>query len=365
MEGYQQAINDGAGYIECDTVPTKDLQLVCRHDPGGCDLSSTTNVLSIPQLAAKCSVPGKKCCTYDFTLNEYASLCGKSYSANGPHSQANSWSSNGRATCNAHPASLVEMAALVIAAGARLIPEQKNCDLMCQAKLSAYAPNNLTCTPGVMCQAAVNRISDGIVAVLAAATNNNPTLSILQTFELNVAKYIATTYPKQQVTFLYEFHGQGTQTTQSDYYLGFYPANYTTIGGAPSPAMGKATCAWCVNGTSPGGWYDVLTLGLPPYNVAFASPSTADLVRPAGGLMVASDWAKIVSNSTNMSFVGWTLERSTAIYGTSPPAPNNWPAGTISVFDSVGWAYEQHSGASALDYEVMPSAWGTLPYSVH
>jgi glycerophosphoryl diester phosphodiesterase len=66
MEGYQQAINDGAGWIECDTVPTKDMQMVCRHST--CDLASTTNVLSIPSLAAKCTVPGSKCCTYDFTL---------------------------------------------------------------------------------------------------------------------------------------------------------------------------------------------------------------------------------------------------------------------------------------------------------
>jgi hypothetical protein len=74
MEGYAQALNDGAMWIECDTAPTKDMELVCRHST--CDLHATTNVLSIPALAAKCTVPNSKCCTYDFTLAEYNTLCG-------------------------------------------------------------------------------------------------------------------------------------------------------------------------------------------------------------------------------------------------------------------------------------------------
>jgi glycerophosphoryl diester phosphodiesterase len=351
MEGYQQAINDGAGWIECDTVPTKDMQMVCRHST--CDLASTTNVLSIPSLAAKCTVPGSKCCTYDFTLAEYSSLCGTSYGASGPHLQAKSWAPGVNAVCNAHPASLVEMAAVAIAQGAKLIPEQKNCDLMCQAKLAAYAPNGITCTTGTNCPAAVAKITDAIVSALNTATSSDNTKSILQTFEKSVATDIKTRYGSQRVAFLYEFHGQGTQTNQADYYLGSYPANFTTIGGVASPAMGSATCAWCVNGTSAGGWYDVLALGAMTPPVEFAAPSTADLVRPVGGLMVASDWAKIVANTTAMQLIGWTLERSTAIFGTSPAAPNAWPSSSYSAFDSTGWAYQQHAGQSALDYEDM------------
>ena len=64
----------GAQYVECDVAVSKDMQPVCRHSM--CDLSSTTNVLSIPTLAAKCTVPNKTCCTYDFTLAEYKTLCG-------------------------------------------------------------------------------------------------------------------------------------------------------------------------------------------------------------------------------------------------------------------------------------------------
>lgn len=77
----------GAGILECDVTFTRDEELVCRHDQ--CDLHTTTNILAIPELAAKCTEPftpydpatGKaasaKCCTSDLTLGEFKSLCGK------------------------------------------------------------------------------------------------------------------------------------------------------------------------------------------------------------------------------------------------------------------------------------------------
>ena len=54
-ESYQAAARMGAGVIECDVTFTKDRQLVCRHSQ--CDLHTTTNILSVPALAAKCSQP--------------------------------------------------------------------------------------------------------------------------------------------------------------------------------------------------------------------------------------------------------------------------------------------------------------------
>lgn len=68
--------------------------------------------------------------------------------------------------------------------------------------------------------------------------------------------------------------------------------------------------------------------------------------------MVASEWAIRVA-STGMKLITWTLERSQAVYATSPAAPNAWPSSAYTVQDSVGWAYEQHTGVSALDYEDM------------
>ena len=83
-EGYVAAAEMGAGLIECDAVPTKDGELVCRHSE--CDLATTTNILQTP-LARKCSQPfsgatimsnaDAKCCTSDLTLKEFTTLCAR------------------------------------------------------------------------------------------------------------------------------------------------------------------------------------------------------------------------------------------------------------------------------------------------
>ena len=95
-ESYIAASRLGAGMIECDVTFTKDKELVCRHSQ--CDLHTTTNILTIPELANNCSQPfspaefdtvGKllkkasaKCCTSDITLNQFKSLTGKVESKN-------------------------------------------------------------------------------------------------------------------------------------------------------------------------------------------------------------------------------------------------------------------------------------------
>lgn len=91
-ESYQAAARMGAGIVECDVTFTKDRQLVCRHSQ--CDLHTTTNILAIPELAAKCTQPftpadpatgapaSASCCTSDITLAEFKTLCGKMDGAN-------------------------------------------------------------------------------------------------------------------------------------------------------------------------------------------------------------------------------------------------------------------------------------------
>lgn len=90
-ESYIAAARMGAGIVECDVTFTKDRQLVCRHSQ--CDLHTTTNILAIDELAAKCSEPFSpaefdgvgglikpataKCCTSNITLEEFKTLCGK------------------------------------------------------------------------------------------------------------------------------------------------------------------------------------------------------------------------------------------------------------------------------------------------
>jgi glycerophosphoryl diester phosphodiesterase len=86
-ESYVAAARMGAGILECDVTFTSDLELVCRHSQ--CDLHTTTNILAIPELAAKCTQPftphdpsagtpaSAVCCTSDITLEEFKTLCGK------------------------------------------------------------------------------------------------------------------------------------------------------------------------------------------------------------------------------------------------------------------------------------------------
>ncbi len=86
-EAYQAAIDSGAGIVECDVTFTNDKALVCRHSQ--CDLATTTNILAIPELANKCSVPftpadvangvsaTATCCTSDISLAEFKTLTGK------------------------------------------------------------------------------------------------------------------------------------------------------------------------------------------------------------------------------------------------------------------------------------------------
>ena len=86
-ESYRAAARMGAGVIECDVTFTRDRELVCRHSQ--CDLHTTTNILSIPALAAKCARPfspadpatgrkaSAKCCTSDITLAEFKTLTAK------------------------------------------------------------------------------------------------------------------------------------------------------------------------------------------------------------------------------------------------------------------------------------------------
>ena len=87
MESYVAAARMGAGILECDVAFTADRELVCRHAQN--DLHTTTNIVTIPELNAKCTQPfvpadpasgtpaQAECRTSDITLAEFKSLQGK------------------------------------------------------------------------------------------------------------------------------------------------------------------------------------------------------------------------------------------------------------------------------------------------
>ncbi|KAF7561444.1 hypothetical protein G7046_g2695 [Stylonectria norvegica] len=129
----------GAGVLECDVAFTKDRELVCRH--AQCDLHTTTNVVNITELNAKCTTPfapasggvaaTAKCCTSDFTLKEFKSLCSKmdgfNASATTPEDFLHgtpSWRTDLYSTCGT-VLSHQEHIALVDSLGLKFTPELK------------------------------------------------------------------------------------------------------------------------------------------------------------------------------------------------------------------------------------------------
>src|SRR5258705_3112914 len=144
-ESYMAAARMGAGVIECDVTFTRDRQLVCRHSQ--CDLHTTTNILSVPALAAKCSQPftpadpatGKKasakCCTSDITLAEFKTLSAKMDGSN-PNAMTPAEYQNGtprwRTDLYANSGTLMthdESIALIKSLGAKFTPELKAPDV--------------------------------------------------------------------------------------------------------------------------------------------------------------------------------------------------------------------------------------------
>ena len=140
-EAYMAAARMGAGVIECDVTFTKDRQLVCRHSQ--CDLHTTTNILSVPELSAKCSQPfspadpatGKKasakCCTSDITLADFKRLTAKMDGFN-PDAKTPEEYQNGtprwRTDLYANSGTLMthdESIALIKSLGAKFTPELK------------------------------------------------------------------------------------------------------------------------------------------------------------------------------------------------------------------------------------------------
>jgi glycerophosphoryl diester phosphodiesterase len=139
-ESYEAAARMGAGVIECDVTFTKDRQLVCRHTQ--CDLHTTTDILQVPDLAAKCTTPftpadpsaGKeasaKCCTSDLTLAEFKRLRGKmdAYDPNATTVEAYLGGTPGWRTELYAPGTLMthaESIALLKSLGVKFTPELK------------------------------------------------------------------------------------------------------------------------------------------------------------------------------------------------------------------------------------------------
>ena len=186
-ESYLSAIEMGAGVVECDVTFTKDKQLVCRHSQN--DLHTTTNVLSKPELAKKCTVPftpanpatGEdakvECRTSDFTLAEFKTLKGKmdgsnpkattveEYMNGTPGWRTDLYTQNGTLMTHA------ESAALFKAHGVKVTPELKS--------TAVAMPFN-----GFTQEMYAQKLVDELKAAGISASD-----TYLQSFDLNDVKY--------------------------------------------------------------------------------------------------------------------------------------------------------------------------------
>jgi len=186
-ESYLAAIEMGAGVVECDVTFTKDKQLVCRHSQN--DLHTTTNVLSKPELAKKCTVPftpanpatgedaKAECRTSDFTLAEFKALKGKmdgsnpkattveEYMNGTPGWRTDLYTQNGTLMTHA------ESAALFKAHGVKVTPELKS--------TAVAMPFN-----GFTQEMYAQKLVDELKAAGISASD-----TYLQSFDLNDLKY--------------------------------------------------------------------------------------------------------------------------------------------------------------------------------
>uniref|UniRef100_A0A0P0CNI4 chitinase n=1 Tax=Hypocrella siamensis TaxID=696354 RepID=A0A0P0CNI4_9HYPO len=180
----------GVGVLECDVTFTKDLQLVCRHSQ--CDLHTTTNIVSIAALNAKCTKPfipaanGKpasaKCCTSDITLAEYKSLCAKMDGFNASATNAHdflsgtpSWRTDLYATCG-KTVHLTEHIAMVEKLGLHHTPELK----VPEVTMPFTGPNNSTYTYERFAQQMIDAYKTARVP---------PSRVIAQTFDHSIMRF--------------------------------------------------------------------------------------------------------------------------------------------------------------------------------
>jgi glycerophosphoryl diester phosphodiesterase len=329
-EGYAVAIAHGAGWVECDAAVTSDLQLVCRHSQ--CDLATTTDILDRPALRAKCSEPFRPavgasaasatCCTYDLTLAEFQSLCGRmeaeadplaarpeAYALHPPKfRQADRYPSTcGRLMTHA------ESARMFRAAGRRAVPELKT-----DGEFDKFLEGKgLTRTD----------MADRLVAELKAAGFTGQGASggaeevgggqggdggraglegrglpdaVLQTFDWDIAKYWAQT-TDVPVCYLFELPELDEQVISGQ--------------SLPQEYLDKMQQA--------------KDLG-----IAFLGPNLNLLITAAGNRTVASPFSRILRGA-GFSLVPWTLERSADENGAAPGLSGHYYNGTAgqSVFE--------------------------------
>jgi glycerophosphoryl diester phosphodiesterase len=273
-EAYQAAIDSGAGIVECDVTFTADKALVCRHSQ--CDLATTTNILAIPALANKCSLPFSPadaangvsatatCCTSDISLAEFNTLKGKMDGFNPkattvaefidgtPNWRTDLYAGNGTLMTHA------ESIALFKAAGVKMTPELKSA--------SVSMPYD-----GFTQQDYAKKMLDEYAAADVDASQVFP-----QSFNLEDVKYWIANAP--------EFAEQAVYLDGRDEQAGFDPQNSATW----SPSMDTLAA-------------DGVKIIAPPLWMLVTLDDNKAIV--------PSEYAK-AAKAAGLNIIAWSLERS-------------------------------------------------------
>ena len=342
-------IEGGAGIIECDSSPTKDLYgeelFVCRHS--NCDMHFTTDIIANhPQLASKCSEPftpansthaaSAKCCTYDFDPSELRSLCSTmeqtiNTKATKPGEfllGAPGFRSAAIAEAECHPlVFLHEYISFAKLQGVSTIPELKDTWTPGQAHFLA--------AHGKSCRWLADRFAKQVSQAFPKAQMRAGwttaamagELAIMQTFDHRVAAYWKSgQYKSIPVEFMWLTYKGGTAT---------------------SDCVGKEQLVQADCGTS-----DILH-GLAKAGVEMLSPPVGYYLGNNGHSLVASEPAKklkeLASSYRNNSadnyetptLGSWSLERS----GCNDGAAGSLQPGTIG---PCGFYYDTTPSASEL-----------------
>ncbi|MDP5147024.1 glycerophosphodiester phosphodiesterase family protein [Shewanella sp. ULN5] len=300
-ESYQAAIDSGAGIVECDVTFTADKELVCRHSQ--CDLATTTNILAIPTLANKCSVPFSPadaangisatatCCTSDISLAEFITLKGKmdGFNPNAttvdefmdgtPHWRTDLYA--GKGTLMTHAQSIE----LFKAAGVKMTPELKSA--------SVSMPFD-----GFSQQDYAQKMLDEYTAAGVEASQVFP-----QSFNLDDIKYWIANAP--------EFAEQAVYLDDRYDLSGFDPQNSSTW----SPSMDTLVA-------------DGVKIIAPPLWMLVTLDDNKSIV--------PSEYAK-EANAAGLKIIAWSLERS----GLLSEGAGGWYYQSIAdTIDNEGDTYE-------------------------
>lgn len=313
-ESYALGIKQGAGWGECDVAVTKDLQLVCRHSQ--CDLHHTTDVLRRPELAAKCSVPFRpydpasgrpaeaRCCTYDFTVAEFKTLCGTMDGEVDPraarpedfYAGAPRWRDRHYGLQCGEVMTHAESAAMFRAAGVNAVPELKTLvdDDVPDYDLRAFLASRGRSTTDLADQLQGELAAAGYVhgkgdAGFAAVGNK----AAMQTFDWQIARHWANS-TRTPVVYLFKKLEDNPTRGASDRRL------------AEAAHLG----------------------------IEYVAPGLWDLVVSEGNRMVASERAAYIKG-LGLGLMPWTLERSGCADGRAGPC---------------GRFYRSTEGRSAFEY---------------